>query len=497
MKAKRIISAVVIAASLALVAVAVVNGLSVLYVLGGAVLVIAVLVLVRSFGSTRGRRWALSSISLGVLAALIMTPIQLNTSHNPVLEAAPEDGARWMPDGDGGGYAVTTRFIQHVDSSGDLDWRQTASMATWSTPDGVITVGRDHVKFLNASGDVVWERTAYGLGAPSADIAPVAWKEGITVVSLCDSAFDTVGPAAPACRFVGIDSAGADIYRIEAELASTVYSGNIWSYGNYSGSGANGALPSYFGHAGTQADGISVVDAATGRSVTTVPVGDDITPPAFAGDRVLTGTKSGEVCSLSRVPIDGGTEWTAEVPCMVFVDDKPGALYSNVSLRDGALLDGDVLWWRPAYVDAGDVNAVGIHLESGQVTPQEKVLWRSLTKADAAEAALTTDGLLIEARDSKLTARDPFSDSTPWTAPLQGRFHSADASSGVLTVVTTPARPRLFASEDDLDLTVYALDDGRILGQQRFDPEHATHVLPLDDAALLVLDDDTSIRVGG
>jgi lysylphosphatidylglycerol synthetase-like protein (DUF2156 family) len=143
MKAKRIISAVVIAASLALVAVAVVNGLSVLYVLSGAVLVIAALVLVRSFGSTKGRQWALSSTALLVIAALIVTPIQINTSRNPVLDGGPEDDAGWMSDGDGGGYAVTTRSIQHIDSSGDLDWERPASLATWSTPDGVVTSGRD------------------------------------------------------------------------------------------------------------------------------------------------------------------------------------------------------------------------------------------------------------------------------------------------------------------------------------------------------------------
>jgi hypothetical protein len=201
---------------------------------------------------------------------------------------------------------------------------------------------------------------------------------------------------------------------------------------------------------------------------------------------------------MSAVPIADDPGWSSEVPCLEYSDDT-GTLLSRPSFETG-LLDGDTLWWRTDggwLMGGGELDAVGIDLETGETAPAGRVLWGPLNKADAAEDVVGTNGLLVEARDGAVTVRDPFSDSTSWTAPLRGKFRSADASSGVLAVVTTTTRPRLFASDGDFDVTVYSLKDGRILGQQRFDPEHATHVLPLDDAALLVRDDGTSIRLGG
>jgi hypothetical protein len=476
--------------------VAVVNGLTLLYMLGGVVLVIATLVLLRSFGASRGRRWALSSIGLVVLAALIVTPTQLNASRNPVIAYAPGSDAHWASDRDGGGYVVTTRSIDRIDAD-DVTWERPALQTTWNTPDGVVTAREDDVRFITTSGDVAWEHTAYDLGGGDR-VTPVAWNDGVTTVSVCDSGLDGDVIEVPACRFIGVDSHGAETYRIDAKLAATVYPGGRWSYGNSPSTGASGTLPNYFGYAEAEDSPTIVVDAGTGSSVTTVPVGDDISIPSFAADRVLTGMKPDEVCTVSRVPVAGDAGWTAEVPCQAFDDDdEPGAVYSRVSFSDAGLLDGDVIWWRPEHADDGDSTATGIDLKTGETASAGKVRWESLTKKDAADFALASNGLLIEARDGALTVRDPFPDSTSWSAPLQGSFHSAESSTGVLAVVTKPTRPRIFASEDDLDVTVYSLDDGRILGRQRFDPEHASHVLPLDDAALLVLDDGTSIRVGG
>jgi hypothetical protein len=508
MKAKRSISAVVIAASLALVAVAVVNGLSVLYVLSGAVLVIAALVLVRSFGSTKGRQWALSSTALLVIAALIVTPIQINTSRNPVLDGGPEDDAGWMSDGDGGGYAVTTRSIQHIDSSGDLDWERPASLATWSTPDGVVTSGRDRVRFISRSGDVMWKRTALDLGGTGdATVTPLAWADGVTTISVCTWPADV--SSWPICRFVGVSAAGDEAYAIDGSSRSTVYPGGSFHFSNLYGTGATGALPTHFAWADVdqaQLDNVSltVSNASDGGAVATVPAaGDGTTPPTFVGDRVLIGSIADDVCTMSALQLADDAGWNTEVPCLRYSDNSNDAdtddTLSDPYFETG-LLDGDILWWR---TDAGwlsgggDLDAIGIDLETGETVPAGKVLWRSVNKADAATVALGTDGLLVEARDSTLSVRDPFTDTTKWTAPLQRGFRTADASAKALAVVTKPTRPQIFASDDDLELTVYALDDGRILGQHRFDPDKASHVLALDDSALLVFRDRSYIRVGG
>jgi hypothetical protein len=503
MTVRNVVSGAFVLAGLVLVALAFVNGLSVLYVFGGAVLVIALLVLVRSFGSTRGRRWAWSSVALVVLAALIVTPMQFNALRNPVIEYAPDDDGRWLSDGDGGGYVVTTRTIERLDASGEVDWEQSALDATWATPDGVITADSDGVKFVTTSGEVAWKRTALGLDAPAdARLVPVAWSDGVTTISACTSSFDDL--SWPRCRYVGVDAAGEESYAIEGTSRTTVYAGGSFYFRNFGDFGAGGVLPRYFALASSEevevdAPDLIVADASDAQTVATVPAsGGDTAPPAFVGDRVLTGSMSGDVCTMSAVPIADDPGWSAEVPCLEYSDDT-GTLLSRPSFETG-LLDGHILWWRTDsdwQMTGGKLDAIGIDLDTGETVPAGEVLWGSLKKADAAKVALASNGLLVEARDGALTVRDPFSDTTSWTAPLQGKFHSAEASSGVLAVVTTTTRPRLFASEEDFDVTVYALDDGRVLGQQRFDPDHATHVLALDDAALLVRDDDTSIRVGG
>lgn len=508
MTVRKVVSGAFVLAGLVLVALAVMNGLSVLYVFGGAVLVIAVLVLVRSFGSTRGRRWAWSSIALVALAALIVTPMQFNAVRNPVVAYAPEDDGRWLSDGDGGGYVVTTRSIERLDASGDVDWEQSALDATWATPDGVITADSDDVRFITASGEVSWKFTASGLGAPAdARLVPVAWSDGITTISACTSSFDD--PGWPRCRYVGVDATGEEAYAIEGTRRTTAYAGGSFHFHNMDGFGANGALPRYFALASSDeatidAVDLAVADSSDGHTVTTVPSArESQAPPAFIGDRVLTGSITDDVCTVSALPIGGDGGWSTEVPCLRYYgfseESKNDYALSYPNLETG-LLDGDTLWWRTDggwLMGGGELDAVGIDLETGETVPAGRVLWGSLNKADAAEDVVGTNGLLVEARDGALTVRDPFSDATSWTAPLQGKFHSANASSGVLAVVTTTTRPRLFASDGDFDVTVYSLDDGHVLGQQRFDPEHATHVLPLDDAALLVRDDGTSIRVGG
>ena len=172
MTVRKVVSGAFVLAGLVLVALAVMNGLSVLYVFGGAVLVIAVLVLVRSFGSTRGRRWAWSSIALVALAALIVTPMQFNAVRNPVVTYAPEDDGRWLSDGDGGGYVVTTRSIERLDASGDVDWEQSALDATWATPDGVITADSDDVRFITASGR--WVRSASSIASKLSRMLTIA-----------------------------------------------------------------------------------------------------------------------------------------------------------------------------------------------------------------------------------------------------------------------------------------------------------------------------------
>lgn len=478
-------------AGLTVTIVAAVQGLTVLYVVAGLVLVIAVLVLARSLGRTEKRRWALSSLALIVLAALIVTPIVLNTSGNPVLAYAPDDGASWMPDGDGGGYVVTTRSIERLDESGEVAWERKASIATWSTPDGIITSDDDRVQSITASGEVAWERTALDLGGD--EVAPVAWKEGVTTVSVCD--IDDDSQDAWSCVFIGIDAAGAETYTIEADYQSTIYSGGLHHFHNFSGVGAGGPLPSHFGYASPEGADVTVADSAGGHTVTTVPAaGDDVVAPAFAGDRVLTAEMSAEGCTMSAVPIADDSGWTADVPCLKYSDEVQSAPYF-----DTGLLDGDVLWWRPDsdwLSGKGDLDAVAIDLESGESTPVGEVLWGHRGAGDASEVALAANGLLVEASDSTLSVRDPFSGKTSWTTSLRGDIRTVDASSDVLAVVTKPSRPRLFSSEEDLELTVFALADGRRLETQRWDPDKASHVLPLDDSALLVLDDGTSIRVG-
>lgn len=490
MKVSGIISASIAVVSMVLVILAAVQGLSALYVIAGLVLVIAVLALVRSFGRTRGRKLALSGIALIALAALVVAPIMLNTTRNPVLAYAPDDDARWVSDGEDGGYVVTTNTIDHLDASGDVVWARAAMIATWTTPDGLITSDRDNVRVMAADGEVVWEVTAFGLGGDTA--APVAWNDGVTTVAVCDNVYEAVG-AVP-CRFIGIDVSGDKVFTIAARFRTTTYPGGLFHFSNLVGKGATGALPSYFGYALADDADVTVADSADGRTVTTVPTGEDLVLPALVGDRVLTGAMANDACTMSALPTPGVSGWETEVPCLSYADEVFAA-----PEFDTGLLDGDTLWWREDsdwLSGGGDLDAIALDLDSGQSAPVGKVLWRSLGNADAYDVALVADGLLVEVRDSTVTVRDPFADQPEWTAPVEGRFRSATASDSVLAVVREPAHPRLFAPEGELELVVYALDDGHILGTQHFDPEKARHVLPMDDAALLVLGDDTSIRVG-
>jgi hypothetical protein len=496
MTVRQVVSGAILLVALVLVPLAIVNGLTELYVVGGAMLVIALFVLLYSLGSTRPRRWALSSITLVAVAALIATPIHLNTSHNPVIDYAPENDARWLPDSDGAGYVVTKSSIQRLDGSGHVDWEQPAEGGVWSTPDGVIARDKGDLTLITASGDVAWKRTALDLGKER--LEPVAWSGGVTTISACTSSPGDV--AGPRCRYVGIDAAGQEAYSLEGWGGKSMYAGGIFYFRNFASSvEANGDLPRYFARSASDdadvyAPNLLVADAADAQTVASVPAfGNNTGFPAFVGDRVLTRSVSGDVCSVSAVPIADDPGWSREVPCLE--DSGSSGTVSSLPNFQTGLLDGETIW-SPTHADyQADTDALAIDIETGETAPAGKVLW-GLNEADAAEAAVAAGGLVLQARGGALTAHDPFSDTTPWTAPLQGTFESAYASSGVLAVVTKPARPRLFASGDNSDLTVYALDDGRVLGQQRFDSHHSAHVLPLDDAALLVLDDGTSIRVG-
>ena len=470
--------------TLSAVAAAVALGLNVLYVVAGAALVVAVIVFARSFAHTTGRRWALSSVALPVLAALIVTPILIQSSGNPTVAFAPEDDARWIADGDGGGYAVTTSTITHVDATGAVDWERPADLATWSVDGGLVTGDRDRVRRITTDGEIAWERTGSDFGEE--DVSPVARSGGITTVSACTSDFDSGAPVT--CRFIGIDDSGAETYTVDGELSAAVFPGGLWHFANADGLGATGALPSHFGYEAPDTEGVTVVDAADGHPVTTLPFGGDRrSSVAFAGDRVLTTEEPEGACTVSRQPVADDPGWTAEVPCR--------------SLGEGlfttALLDGDVLWLRPnqSESDEGQLEAIALDLETGTTQEAGKVLWEDLG-ADEVDSALASGGSLLEIRDSTLALREPFSEATAWSVRIDGGFQYLKASEGVVAVVTRPDRPRLFGSADDWMVSAYALDDGRLLGQETFDPNRFTSVFPLGNAILLTSRDGTSIRIG-
>lgn len=494
MRVARVVGLFFVLLGLAGIVFGVARGLSFPYIAGGAALLIGVLTLLRAFEPTRRRRWVGAVAALVVLAGLIAAPGVLNASRNPVVAYA-ESEASWVSDGTGGGYALSYRSVAHLDESADVVWEQPGLVATWSTPDGLVSADDDRVQLITTSGEIAWDLTVSDLGGT--DLGPVAWSDGVTTIAACDHDVD-VQMLWP-CSFVGIDEAGVETYRIDASFDATVYPGGLHYFLNTDGYGETGALPSHFGYADAGSGGPDleepstvVADASDGSIVATIPRTDDSVSPAFAGDRVLTGRATGDGCTMSAMPLDGEAGWTTDVPC-----GGPSEL--SRPYFDRALLDGDVLWWKPDdqwTSDDGRPEDVGIDLATGESTRVGEVLWESLVAKDTSSRVLAASGSVVEVDEASLSVRDPFVEKPTWTTPLHGTFRSVSASSGVLAVVTKPFSPRLFASEDELQLEVYALDDGRLLGAQHFLPGDARDILALDNAALLVLPDGTSIRVG-